>query len=127
MRCLLLPLSLLGGVLWAQQGSGSLVEPPQSVVFHVERADFRQLQQVREKLQRSGLAAQVLLCERGGYLVCLPAQALEEKAFSQWVQALHSALSAEGLTLYEKPGASVVELAQNCDQLLKELLELQTR
>lgn len=85
------------------------------------------MRKVQARLEGVGLAAHALLCERGGYIVCLPAQSLSSEAYKTWSSEVERVLAEEGLRAYSKPGAAVTELAQNCDQLLKALLELQTR
>lgn len=127
MRHLLLSLSLLGGASWAQQDNAVLQEPPQAAVFHVEPSDFQAMRKVQTRLESAGLAAHVLLCEQGGYIVCLPVQSLPSDAYESWSREIERGIAGEGLQVYAKPGAAVTELAQNCDQLLKAFLELQTR
>jgi hypothetical protein len=120
----LLLLSLLGVLGWAQGRSGSevsLEEPAQSFVFHVEGAS--RLEGVaQELLGRFPELAQALPCNRGGYLVLLPRQVLSTEASRSLCEAVSRYLQSQNLRPYYKPGASVVELAQNCDQLVKPLL-----
>lgn len=61
-------------------------------------------------------------CERGGYLVILPTQPLPATRYEEVQAALTAFLQEQGLTVYPKPSAAVMELAQVCDQLLKALL-----
>ncbi len=122
MRYLILGLtfSLLGTVGWAQ-GSLQLEEPPQSFVFHFDGSPpLRRLEQ--ELPRKFPEVGRVLLCERGGYLVVLPHQPLSPQASQRLRETLIAYLLSQGLHPYGKEGASVVELAQNCDQLLKPLL-----
>jgi hypothetical protein len=120
----LLLLSLLGVLAWAQGRLGSevsLEEPAQSFVFHVEGT--YQLEGVAQQLLRSFPELErVLPCERGGYLVLLPRQVLSEEASRSLCEAVSRYLQSQNLRPYYKPSASVVELAQNCDQLVKPLL-----
>jgi hypothetical protein len=120
----LLLFSLLGVLGWAQGRLGSEVtldEPVQSFVFHVEGAS--QLEGVAQQLLgRFPELAQALPCNRGGYLVLFPRQVLSEEASRSLCEAVSSYLQSQNLSPYYKPGASVVELAQNCDQLVKPLL-----
>ncbi len=120
----LLLLSLLGVLAWAQGRLGSevsLEEPAQSFVFHVEGA--YQLEGVaQELLGRFPELAQALPCNRGGYLVLLPRQVLSEEASRSLCEAVIRYLQSQNVRPHYKPGASVVELAQNCDQLVKPLL-----
>jgi len=120
----LLILPLLGVLAWAQGRSGSevsLEEPAQSFVFHVEGAS--RLEGVaQELLGRFPELERVLPCNRGGYLVLLPRQVLSEEASRSLCEAVSRYLQSQNLRPYYKPGASVVELAQNCDQLVKPLL-----
>ncbi len=116
----LLYLSLLGTCTWAQSEL-SVEEPPQSFVFHVEGA--AQLEAVAQQLLVNfPQLRQVLPCDRGGYLVLIPGQVLSEQASVSLREAVSDHLRSQNLSPHYKPGASVVELAQNCDQLLKPLL-----
>lgn len=120
MRLSLFSLSLLGTAAWAQSEL-SLDEPPQSFVFHVEGTT--QLEAVAQQLLvRFPQLHQVLPCDRGGYLVLIPGQVLSEQASASLREAVSDHLRSQNLSPYYKPGASVVELARNCDQLIKPLL-----
>jgi len=113
-------LSLLGAEAWAQSEL-SLEEPPQSFVFHVEGA--AQLEAIAQQLLvRFPQLGRVLPCDRGGYLVLIPAQVLSEQDSVSLCEAVSDHLRSQNLRPYYKPGASVVELARNCDQLIKPLL-----
>jgi len=64
-----------------------------------------------------------LPCERSGYLVILPRQPLPQGQYEALQAAITDELHRQGFRSYYKAGASVVELAQTCDQLLKPLLQ----
>lgn len=115
-------LSLLGSVLWAQIKAPRLEEPQQSWVFHVE-GDLSRLSVISAELPpRFSQVRGAYPCERGGYLVILPTQPLPTARYEEVQAALTAFLQEQGLTVYPKSSAAVMELAQVCDQLLKALL-----
>ncbi|MCX7606817.1 MAG: hypothetical protein N2170_06100 [Bacteroidia bacterium] len=64
----------------------------------------------------------ILPCEKGQYLVLLPNSHLEEEQVTVLAERVQEYLHREGFRPYYKAGASVTELAENCEELLKPLL-----
>lgn len=115
-------LLLLGGLLKGQS-SVALTEPLQSWVFHLEGQAAKSLSTLASEIARAfPFLAQVLPCEQHHYLVCIPHEPVDTKAYHRRAEELHAYIRQQGFTPYLKEGAQVVELAQNCDQLLKPLL-----
>ncbi|MCX7980810.1 MAG: hypothetical protein N3A68_07195 [Bacteroidia bacterium] len=116
-------LSLLGNAVWAQ-ATVQLEEPQQAWVFHVEGTERVPFQEVVQTLQRAfPMLERVLPCEKGHYLVLIPRAVLPPKDYQAFRQAVEEALTERGWRPYFKEGASVVELAHNCEELLKPLLK----
>ncbi|MDW8016179.1 MAG: hypothetical protein RMK19_09250 [Bacteroidia bacterium] len=112
----------LGGYLKAQAIS-DLREPPQSWVFHLENRAAKSLPALAAEVSRAfPFLAQVLLCEQHGYLVCIPREPVASQVYERLGEDLHTYLRQQGFIPYLKEGARVVELAQDCDQLVKPLL-----
>ena len=116
-------LSLLGNAVWAQTAV-QLEEPRQSWVFHIEGTERVPFQEVARTLSQAfPTLERVLPCEKGHYLVLIPREVLPPKEYETFRQAVEETLTQHGWRPYFKEGASVVELAYTCEELIKPLLK----
>lgn len=117
-------ISLFANNFLLAQTKMNIEEPIQSWVFHVEKADGVSFYNIAQTISQAFPALdRVLPCEKGHYIVLIPREAFPPDEYESFRQAVADTLAQHGWHPYFKEGASVVELSQNCEELIKPLLK----